>query len=88
MKDSCLEILLKIAGFHNFAKSREPLMFGDFLEIISGLSYMSYVKSRERVVFGYFLKIPGFGSYVNLVKGLCLEILLKIVGFSQLCKVS
>ena len=29
-------------------------MFGDFLEIISGLSLMSYVKSRERLVFGYF----------------------------------
>ena len=54
VKGSCLEILLKIAGFHNFAKSREKLMFGDFLEIISGLSLMSYVKSRERLVFGYF----------------------------------
>ena len=54
MKGSCLEILLKIAGFHNFAKSREKLMFGDFLEIIFGLSLMSYVKSRERLVFGYF----------------------------------
>ena len=31
-------------------------MFGDFLQIISGLSLMSYVKSRERLVFGDFLK--------------------------------
>ena len=30
-------------------------MFGDFLEIISGLSLMSYVKSRETLVFGDFL---------------------------------
>ena len=57
MKGSCLEILLKIAGFHNFAKSREKLMFGDFLEIISGLSLMSYVKSRETLVFERFLKM-------------------------------
>ena len=40
--------------FFTTLQSREKLMFGDFLEIISGLSLMSYVKSRERLVFGYF----------------------------------
>ena len=55
MKGLCLEILLKWSlVFRNFAKSCEKLMFGDFLEIISGRSLMSYVKSRERLVFGYF----------------------------------
>ena len=39
-------------------------------------------------MFGYFLKTPFVRSYINLVKGSCLEILLKIAGFSQLCKVS
>ena len=31
VKNSCLEILLKSLVFHSFAKSRETLVFGDFL---------------------------------------------------------
>ena len=65
--------------------SRDTLMFGDFLEN-RWLFFYSFVRFRGRLVFGYFLKTPFVRSYINLVKGSCLEILLKIAGFSQLCK--
>ena len=67
-------------------------MFGDFLEIISGLSLMSHVKSRERLVFGYFSlfcwKSLVFRSFAKSRETLVFGDFLKIAGFSQLCEVS
>ena len=59
MKDSCLEILLKIAGFHNFAKSRERVVFGYFLKIPGFGSYVNLVKG---LCLEILLKIIGFSQ--------------------------